>query len=259
MGVQFSIRRPALFSLPIITALIVAVAVTTPALAGATQDFYAATNAARASAGLPALKQSGDLAAVAQAWAEQMASTGKLAHNPNLQTQVKNWRYVGENVGTGGTVAAIQDAFMKSPNHRSNILDTDFTEVGIGTATRFNDQCQCDVLYVTVNFRQPLKAATSSPAPAPAPTQVATPKPAPKPTSSKPAVSKPAVSKPSSKPAPSKPASIKPTTPTVPPSPSPLAATVKAQLAAAAAQSSSAADPVSQALDFAALIARLGG
>jgi hypothetical protein len=234
-------------------------AISTPARAGATEDFYAATNAARAGAGLPPLKPASDLAAVAQAWAEQMASTGKLAHNPNVQSQVKNWRFLGENVGTGGSVAAIQDAFMNSPKHRDNILDTDFTEFGIGTATRFNTDCACDVLYVTVNFRQPRQAAASpTPAPPappkPSPSKPATPSPA-KP-GAKPAAqsAKPAETKPSAKPT-----AVKPTpTPAQPPV-SPLAENLKAQLTAAASQPSRGPeDPVSRALDFAALMASLG-
>jgi uncharacterized protein YkwD len=68
----------------------------------------------------------------------------------------------------GPDARAIHDAFMNSPAHRSNILDTDFTEVGIGTATDENG-----TLYVTEVFRQPLRRRVSAPvASAPAPASV---------------------------------------------------------------------------------------
>ncbi len=41
-----------------------------------------------------------------------------------------------ENVDEGRKAAAIHQSFMKSPQHRANILDTDMDSAGIGVADR---------------------------------------------------------------------------------------------------------------------------
>ena len=45
---------------------------------------------------------------------------------------------VGENVGEGPTVTDIHNAFMNSPEHKANILDHDFTQVGVGVSVDKN-------------------------------------------------------------------------------------------------------------------------
>ena len=61
-----------------------------------------------------------------------MAARSTLFHNPNLTTDVRNWRYVGENVGYGPDALSVHRAFMHSTHHRANILDRDYTQLGIG-------------------------------------------------------------------------------------------------------------------------------
>ena len=62
---------------------------------------------------------------------------GKLFHTSNpaaYYLKGVNWSTWGENVGvTGGTIAGIEDAFMKSPDHRANILNRRFHRVALGT------------------------------------------------------------------------------------------------------------------------------
>ncbi len=43
-----------------------------------------------------------------------------------------DWTKAGENVGRGGTVDAVWDAFMASPSHAANVLDPAFTRIGVG-------------------------------------------------------------------------------------------------------------------------------
>ena len=43
-----------------------------------------------------------------------------------------SWNVAGENVGAGGSMRALFDAFMKSDVHRDNILGRGFRRVGIG-------------------------------------------------------------------------------------------------------------------------------
>jgi uncharacterized protein YkwD len=72
--------------------------------------------------------------AKAQAWAEKLASEGRLYHS-NLESGITaRWCGLGENVGYGGTVAKIQDAYMASAGHRANVLNTTWNGVGVGYA-----------------------------------------------------------------------------------------------------------------------------
>lgn len=112
--------------------------------------FAAAVNAERGQRGLAPLAVAGDLNAVAQAWSQNMASSGSLAHNPNLSGQVSGgWRMIGENVGYGGSELSVHNALMASAPHRANILNTGYTQVGIGIARGYGST------WVTQVFRQP--------------------------------------------------------------------------------------------------------
>lgn len=142
-----------------VAALGASTAFATPALAGPSGDLAAATNGARAAAGLPALQLNGQLSAVAQAWANRLAAAGVLSHNPALRSQVTGWNVLGENVGMAGDIPTVQAAFMASPAHRANILDARYTQVGVGSASSVNASCGCAVLWVVVDFRRPTAAA----------------------------------------------------------------------------------------------------
>jgi uncharacterized protein YkwD len=131
----------------------------TAAPAGATtaeDSLTARLNGARSDHGLPSLATRSDLVAVARAQANRMADSGTLYHNPNLTTDVTNWRWVGENVGYGPDVQTVHVAFMNSDGHRANILDTDYTEVGVGVVERG------DRVWVAEVFRRPQTVTTSS-------------------------------------------------------------------------------------------------
>lgn len=130
------------------------VAVGPAANASDASSFESLTNAARASAGLAPYAVSADLSAVALAQARRMAAAQKLYHNPGLASAVTNWAYVGENVGYGPSVAALQSAFMHSAPHRANILDHDFTQVGVGSVTVNG------TIWVSVVFRRPLHVSS---------------------------------------------------------------------------------------------------
>jgi uncharacterized protein YkwD len=120
-------------------------------------QFVAKMNAARQAAGLRSYAVASDLTSVARQHSAQMASKQSLYHNPNLTTQVQNWQAVGENVGEGPTVSDIHNAFMNSPEHKANILDHDFTQVGVGVSVDKNG-----IIWVTEDFRQPQSSATTS-------------------------------------------------------------------------------------------------
>ena len=47
-----------------------------------------------------------------------------------------DWRTYGENIAFGyATAVAVMQAWMNSPGHRANILNPDFTEIGVGVAS----------------------------------------------------------------------------------------------------------------------------
>ena len=170
------------------------------AAAGEDTYFVNAINAIRASRGVAPLAVDGQLAAVAQAWSAHMAATGTLQHNPAIATQVTGWRVLGENVGTGGVLDTIENAFENSPHHFENMVDPAFTHIGVAVV-----QDARGTYWVTEEFKQATGAKAVAPAPKPA--APVAPKPAPKP-AAKP-VAKPApkpvtqaVVKPAAKPAP---------------------------------------------------------
>src|SRR4051812_1585805 len=118
-------------------------------------QFIAKMNAARQSAGLRPYSVASDLTSVARQHSAQMASKQELYHNPSLTSQVQNWQAVGENVGEGPTVSDIHTAFMQSPEHKANILDHDFTQVGVGVVVDKHG-----IIWVTEDFRQPQSSTT---------------------------------------------------------------------------------------------------
>jgi uncharacterized protein YkwD len=140
------------------TSLIAALGMATPAQAVSSESssYLSALNGERAANGLRPLVMRADLNSVAQGWADHMAAAGLLSHNPALTSQVANWQTVGENVGEGPDVPSLDTAFWNSPGHRANILDTSYSDVGIGS-TWSNG-----VLWITVDFRKPMVAESGS-------------------------------------------------------------------------------------------------
>ena len=92
-------------------------------------------NQARSGARLRALSTDQAAARKAQAWSEHMARTGVLEHTGGggkLDTKgLTGWCGVAENVGTGGSIKAVHDAFMRSPSHKANLLGN-YHRVGTG-------------------------------------------------------------------------------------------------------------------------------
>jgi hypothetical protein len=257
------VRRIAVAAVSI-SALATSIAIATPALAAPSGDLFAATNASRVAAGLPALQESSQLDAVAQGWANKLAASQNLAHNPNIQTQITNWSTIGENVGMGATIPTLQTAFMNSPLHKANILSKAFTQAGVGTASSMDAQCNCEILWVVVDFKRPetaaapVKAAPAKTAPVVAPTHTATAKPVTQPAAA--ATTHASTATPVAPVTPATP--VKAATPVTPVSVPLVAASntvLQAQIANAGPTSHSAVvvDPVASVLDFASVLATL--
>ena len=146
-------------------------------------------NLLRGTLGLRTLTVSSQLSNVATRWAQQMAAEDRLYHNPSLTSQVSGWVRIGENVGVGYDVLGLMNAFIGSPSHYANLVDPNYTHLGVGVASGPNG-----TIYTTHDFMTPEEAApppdpepqpdpTPAPDPAPAPTpRRSTPRPAPAPT-----------------------------------------------------------------------------
>ncbi len=93
-------------------------------------------NQTRAQYGRSALRDNLQLDEKAQAWAEHLARNNTLAHS-NLPSGITyQWRSLAENVGYGGSIEQVHQAYLNSPGHRANILDPRWNYMGTGVAWR---------------------------------------------------------------------------------------------------------------------------
>jgi uncharacterized protein YkwD len=103
------------------------------------------TNQARAENGLPPLQVNGALVAMAQLQSNNMAQLNEMAHDlpgvaePTLESRAAaagyNYAWLGENIAFNYPDApSVVAAWMNSPEHRANILNPNFTDIGVGFA-----------------------------------------------------------------------------------------------------------------------------
>lgn len=104
------------------------------------QQAFNLLNADRNANGLPSLKVNTKLNALAEQYAQDMIDRGYFSHyDPEgrspfdrMQQAGITYRSAGENLAINRSVAAAENAFMNSSGHRANILNSSYTEVGIG-------------------------------------------------------------------------------------------------------------------------------
>lgn len=87
-------------------------------------------NASRAAAGLAPVVENVTLDLKADRWAQHMRDVCEISHSVLREGAPANWKKLGENVGRGGTIQVVHDAYMNSPGHRANILDPAFNQMG---------------------------------------------------------------------------------------------------------------------------------
>jgi len=87
-------------------------------------------NASRAQNRLGLLAPNPILDLKADMWAQYLRGICALKHSRLADGAPPGWRKLGENVGKGGTIPQIHEAYLRSPSHRANILDGSFTQVG---------------------------------------------------------------------------------------------------------------------------------
>ena len=130
-------------------------------------EFFALLNITRAANGKSPVVRDSGLDQLALDWSGKMADVydntqtvinstdpgncakSALCHRPNLATFLgpiePAWQAGGENVGTGGTVSGLNDAFIASAGHFANIIGN-YNRMGVGVMLR-NDR-----IWVTFNF-----------------------------------------------------------------------------------------------------------
>jgi uncharacterized protein YkwD len=108
------------------------------------QTLAAMTNTARHRYDLPRLVGRARLSAAAQRQSVRMAKRGLLFHGSLAWTSGR--RCWGQNVGMGPTISAVLRAFMRSADHRANMLDRCYRRAGYGVVKVRG------AVWVTANF-----------------------------------------------------------------------------------------------------------
>ena len=114
------------------------------------QDIIDRTNALRREQGISALTVNAKLMQAAQVRAEEMAASGIYSHtrpDGRKNTTVTDCSYVGENIHRiadwalqGKTISeAAMWSWSLSGGHRSNLLEKNYAEIGVGLARGVND------------------------------------------------------------------------------------------------------------------------
>jgi len=128
----------------------------------AEEQLLALLNRDRNRAGAGALQELPELSRVARSHSTEMRDRGYFAHvSPRTGRLVDRaedagiaYRRIGENIAVGGSVEEAQEALMRSPGHRMNLLDPEFSHVGVGVAFDVDSQGRRRV-FVTENFLVP--------------------------------------------------------------------------------------------------------
>lgn len=127
------------------------------------------TNNLRVNAGIPKLRENAKLSVSAVFKAEDMAEKNYFAHeSPDgnrlgffLAKAGYKYRAAGENLAIGYFDAAeVVSAWKASPTHKANMLDKDFTEIGIGSKGGVYDGAA--TLYIAEHFGSPDSSGDAS-------------------------------------------------------------------------------------------------
>lgn len=127
------------------------------------------TNSDRLADNLPALKVNPLLSGAAQAKAEDMAKKGYFSHTSPEGVTPWYWisrvgyqyTYAGENLAINFSDSKdVVDAWMNSAGHRANILNGNFTEIGIGIAKGIYQNRE--TVFIVQMFGKPAQAVAST-------------------------------------------------------------------------------------------------
>ena len=107
------------------------------------QEVFNLINQQRANNGLPALKMDSEVQRVARIKAQDMVNNNYFSHtSPTygspfdmLKSFKVSYRTAGENIAGNSSNSGAVNAWMNSPGHRANILNSSFNYTGIGVVT----------------------------------------------------------------------------------------------------------------------------
>jgi uncharacterized protein YkwD len=132
-------KGPKTFTIGLLLAAMLLAAVPSTALAASNskemrRKLFSITNQSRRNNGLRSLDLNWRLSRDALQHSRRMAQRHTVYHTSNLYRLVRRWHpsVWGENVGMAGTVSRVHQLFMNSSAHRSNVLRTGYSKVGIG-------------------------------------------------------------------------------------------------------------------------------
>ncbi|MBA3758188.1 CAP domain-containing protein [Candidatus Saccharibacteria bacterium] len=88
-------------------------------------------------------------------WTRKMVAAGRISHDPNLggagtQCYGSRWNKLGENVGVGYDSAGLMQAFINSPGHNANLLDSAWEYLGVGAVRGSNGRTFVTHRFVSV-------------------------------------------------------------------------------------------------------------
>jgi hypothetical protein len=149
----------------VLVALTIGAAETSPPLSQMEKEIIDATNQKRQEHGLEALGSDPTLMTAARQHAQNMARQKTLSHEldgKSMQDRVKELDYkylaIAENVAFNQPDAkSVVEGWMNSPGHRANILNKNYTQIGVGAAP--DDEGQ---QYFTQVFGRPQSAGATA-------------------------------------------------------------------------------------------------
>ena len=135
-------------------------------------EVVALTNVERANEGLQPLTLNSQLSATAQGHSEDMAANDFFSHTgldgdrlgDRAEQNNYDYRALGENIAAGQrTPAQVVQGWIDSPGHRANILNPNFTEIGVGYEFLSNDRGDINFNhYWTQVFGRPSVTSTNN-------------------------------------------------------------------------------------------------
>jgi uncharacterized protein YkwD len=143
------VTTPPVTTPPVTTPPVTTPPVTTPPVTTTSvsieQQIVNLVNQFRQAAGLAPLTVDSKLTEAAQIQANNMASLNTMSHNlpgtatPTLQSRAQfvgySYSWLGENIAYNySNATAVMNAWMNSPDHRANILDPNYTQIGVAVA-----------------------------------------------------------------------------------------------------------------------------
>lgn len=119
-------------------------------------------NVERSKKGLPALKQNWQLSRIARYKSQDMINKNYFSHfSPTYGSPFQmiesfgiKFSSAGENIAMGQkTPTEVMSSWMNSPGHRSNILSTSYSEIGVGLAKDKYGRCYWTQMFIRPTTR----------------------------------------------------------------------------------------------------------